>query len=108
MRCIDGSDPGRSRSNLLNSFGVGVATGAAAAFAALVGRKVLTAAKVGKGHPLKHRLLDLASAAVQRKYPVEAMSTYLNGFHMYADEHGPAGRGDALLHPPAATTCTSA
>ena len=54
----------------------------------MVGRKAFQVARVGKGHPLKHRLLDLASAVVQRKYPVEAMSTYLNGFHMYADELG--------------------
>ena len=67
---------------------LGVIVGAAAAVGAMVGRRVLTAARVGKGHPLKHRLLDVASAAVQRKYPVEAMSTYLNGFHMYADELG--------------------
>jgi hypothetical protein len=45
-------------------------------------------AKVGEGHPLKHRLLDVASGALQPKYPVGAMSTYLNGFHMYADEMG--------------------
>ena len=48
----------------------------------------MTSAKAGKGHPLKHRVLDLASSAIQRKYPVEAISTYLNGFHMYADDMG--------------------
>jgi hypothetical protein len=42
----------------------------------------------GHGHSLKHRVLDAASAIMQRKYPVEAMSTYLNGFHMYADDMG--------------------
>ena len=45
-------------------------------------------ARAGKGHPLKHRVLDLASSAMQRKYPVEAISTCLNGFHMYADDMG--------------------
>jgi hypothetical protein len=54
----------------------------------MFGRKAVTQAKVGKGHPLKHRVLDLASGAIQPKYPVDAMSTYLNGFHMYADEMG--------------------
>jgi Protein of unknown function (DUF1264) len=54
----------------------------------MFGRKAVTAAKVGKGHPLKHRVLDLAAGAIQPKYPLAAMSTYLNGFHMYADEMG--------------------
>lgn len=70
------------------SIGVGFAAGVAAAVGVLVGRKATTAVKVGHGHPLKHRVLDLAAGAVQRKYPVEAISTYLNGFHMYADELG--------------------
>jgi Protein of unknown function (DUF1264) len=48
----------------------------------------VTSARAGKGHPLKHRVLDLASSAILRKYPVEAISTYLNGFHMYADDMG--------------------
>ncbi|MEU0448011.1 DUF1264 domain-containing protein [Streptomyces tendae] len=37
---------------------------------------------------LKHRALDLAAGSMQRKYPLEAMSTYLNGFHMYAHDMG--------------------
>lgn len=45
-------------------------------------------AKIGKGHPPKHRALDLASSVMQTKYPLQAMSTYLNGLHMYADEMG--------------------
>ena len=45
-------------------------------------------AKTGKGHPLKQRVLDGAAAAMQRKHPLDAMSTYLNAFHMYADEMG--------------------
>ena len=50
------------------------------------GRKAATTAKIGKGHSLKHRVLDVAAGAMQQKYPLDAMSTYLNGFHMYADE----------------------
>ena len=70
------------------SAGLAAAAGAAAAAAALLGPKAVTSIKTGKGHPLKHRVLDLASGAIQRKYPVEAISTYLNGFHMYADDMG--------------------
>ena len=54
----------------------------------LIGRKAVAAVKVGKGHALKHRVLDMAAGAIQPKYPVTAMSTYLNGFHMYADDMG--------------------
>jgi hypothetical protein len=60
----------------------------AAAVGVMFGRKVATTAKVGKGHPLKHRALDVAAGVMQPKYPLDAMSTYLNGFHMYADELG--------------------
>jgi hypothetical protein len=67
---------------------VGVAAGAAVGAAVLLGGKVRAAAKVGSGHPLKHRVLDLAAGAMQPKYPLQAMSTYLNGFHMYADDMG--------------------
>src|SRR5690606_4727609 len=67
---------------------LGVAAGVAAAIGVLSSRKVATTVKVGQGHALKHRVLDLASGAMQRKYPLEAMNTYLNGFHMYADEMG--------------------
>ncbi|WP_313818186.1 OBAP family protein [Citricoccus sp.] len=72
----------------LKSMGLGFAAGLGVAVSAAVGRKVATAAKVGQGHPLKHRALDLASGLLQPKYPLEAMSTYLNGLHMYADEMG--------------------
>ena len=54
----------------------------------LFGRKAVAAARTGQGHPLKHRVLDAAAGAIQRKYPLDAMSTYLDGFHMYADEMG--------------------
>jgi hypothetical protein len=77
-----------SAPGLLGTINLGVTAGVAAAAAALLGRKIASAAAVGKGHPLKHRALDLAAGMLQRKYPVEAMSTYLNGFHFYADEMG--------------------
>lgn len=62
--------------------------GVAATVGTMAGRKAIMMSKVGKGHPLKHRVLDMASAAVQAKYSLDAMSTYLNGFHMYADDMG--------------------
>jgi hypothetical protein len=68
------------------SVGIGVATGVAAAVGVLFGRKAVATAKIGEGHSLKHRVLDVAAGAIQPKYPIDAMSTYLNGFHMYADE----------------------
>jgi len=70
------------------SIGTGVAAGIATAAGIMVGRKVITTAKIGAGHPLKHRLLDVGSGLMQPKYPLEAMSTYLNGFHFYADDIG--------------------
>lgn len=72
----------------LKSLGLGVVTGAAVTVGATLGRQLVTKVKVGKGHPLKHRVLDLASGALQAKYPIDAMSTYLNGLHMYADDMG--------------------
>ena len=70
------------------AIGIGAVAGIAAAAGVMFGRKAVTTARIGKGHPLKHRVLDLASGAIQPKYPVNAISTYLNGFHMYADEMG--------------------
>lgn len=70
------------------SVGLGVAAGVAAAASLRLGRKAATIGKVGKGHPFKHHALDLAAGAMQPKYPLEAMSTYLNGFHLYADDMG--------------------
>lgn len=52
------------------------------------GRKIAGTLSVGHGHSLKHRALDVACAVLQPKYPLDAMSTYLNGFHMYADDMG--------------------
>jgi uncharacterized protein DUF1264 len=77
--------PARQR---IGSIGIGAAAGAVAAAGVMFGRKAAAAAKVGQGHPVKHRVLDLAAGAIQPKYPLNAMSTYLNGFHMYADEMG--------------------
>lgn len=67
---------------------VSAAAGAALGAGFMMGRKAITTALISQGHPLKHRVLDVASAALQRKFPAEAMSTYLNGFHMYADDIG--------------------
>lgn len=72
----------------LRSVAAGTAAGVAAAVGLMAGRKAAATAKVGAGHPLKHRALDVAAGVLQPKYPLEAMSTYLNGFHMYADEMG--------------------
>jgi Protein of unknown function (DUF1264) len=82
-----------ARSNNVSSrrglaFGWGVAAGIGAAMGALVGRKALMQASVGKGHSIKHRALDLAASVMQPKYPIEAISTFLNGFHFYADDMG--------------------
>ncbi|MFE6401034.1 OBAP family protein [Streptomyces alboflavus] len=70
------------------TFGIGVAAGLVTAVGLLAGQKAAILSKIGKGHPVKHRALDLAAAAMQTKYPLKAMSTYLNGFHMYADDMG--------------------
>lgn len=68
----------------LRCFGLGMA----AVASLVVGRKVAAQSSVGHGHSLKHRALDLASGLMQPKYPLDAMSTYLNGFHFYADDMG--------------------
>ncbi len=67
---------------------LGIGLGAVAGVAATVGPRVASVLRVGKGHSLKHRVLDVACALMQHKRPLDAMSTYLNGFHMYADEMG--------------------
>ena len=66
----------------------GMAAGVAAAVAYTIGRKAAAQAQVGEGHSLKHRALDFAAGLMQRKHPLDAMSTYLNGFHFYADNMG--------------------
>ena len=68
--------------------GRGLLTGAIAATALTLGRKIAAQSSIGKGHSLKHRALDLAAGVMQQKYPLDAMSTYLNGFHFYADDMG--------------------
>ncbi len=68
--------------------GRGAAAGGFAAAAAMLGRKVFAQAQIGQGHSLKHRILDLAAGMMQQKHPLDAMSTYLNGFHFYADDMG--------------------
>jgi hypothetical protein len=83
-----GTKNGSTRSSRGAAGALGVAAGLATAAGVAVGRKVASASKVGQGHSLKHRVLDAASGALQPKYPLEAMSTYLNGFHMYADDMG--------------------
>lgn len=82
------SAQGASDGSQLGSVRLGLMAGLAAT-RMLLGRRVVKTASVGEGHSLKHRVLDIAAGAMQRKYPIEAMSTYLNGFHMYADEMGP-------------------
>lgn len=70
------------------SIGLGAAAGVVGALSAALGRRVATNAKIGHGHPLKHRMLDIASDVIQPKYPLDAMSTYLDGIHFYADDMG--------------------
>jgi hypothetical protein len=72
----------------IRSASIGFAAGLAAAAGLVLGRKAAVTAKVGHGHSLKHRMLDMAAGAMQRKYPLDAMSTYLNGFHFYSDDMG--------------------
>lgn len=84
----DPSSPHRSGGRWCGAFGWGVATGLVAALGALGGRQAMAQARVGHGHSLKHRALDLAASVMQPKYPLEAMSTYLNGIHFYADDMG--------------------
>lgn len=74
--------------NNLKSLGLGIAAGAAAVGGIIAGRKALSIARISQGHPFKHRMLDVSSNLLQPKYPLEAMSTYLNGFHFYADDMG--------------------
>ncbi len=83
-----GKSCSRCTGRLAGTIGLSAVSGMAAAVGVMFGRKAAATAKVGKGHPLAHRALDLASGVMQPKYPLEAMSTYLDGLHMYADEMG--------------------
>lgn len=67
---------------------LGFAAGLAVAGGFWLGRRITRALPSGRGHPVKHQMLDTASALAQRKIPLESMNTYLNGFHMYADDMG--------------------
>jgi hypothetical protein len=78
----------QGRRDHVAAWGWGFASGLAATTATLLGRKVWAQAKLGQGHPLKHRALDLAASVMQPKYPIEAIATFLNGFHFYADDMG--------------------
>jgi hypothetical protein len=46
------------------AFGWGLAAGIAAATGALIDRKTVVQAKVGQGHSIKHRALDMRPAPV--------------------------------------------
>jgi Protein of unknown function (DUF1264) len=70
------------------SAGIGFAAGVTAAAGLLLGRKLFANLKVGRGHSVKHRVLDMAAGTMQQKYPLDAMSTFLNAFHFYADDMG--------------------
>ncbi len=59
----------RLRAGQAAAVGIGVAAGVTAAAGLRFCRKAATLGKVGKGHPLKHRALDLAAGALQQKYP---------------------------------------
>ena len=78
----------RTDSGSIASMLLGAAAGLATAAGLLLGRKAVATLRVGHGRPFKHKALDFAAGALQRKYPLQAMSTYLNGFHMYADDMG--------------------
>jgi Protein of unknown function (DUF1264) len=87
-RSHSASCPNCSGGGRFGSIGLGVIAGMAAAACVLLGRKAVATASIGQGHPLKHRILDAAAGAMQHKYPLDAMSTFLNGFHFYADDMG--------------------
>lgn len=72
----------------VKSFTTGLTLGLGGIAAALAGRRAVSNLKTSRGHPWKHRVLDLGSAFLQRKYPLSAMSTYLDGLHIYADDTG--------------------
>jgi hypothetical protein len=82
------SCPGCAASSRLGAIGRGAGAGALAAMVASLAQKAAAQAQVGQGHSLKHRVLDFAAGVMQRKHPLDAMSTYLNGFHFYADDMG--------------------
>ncbi|MCG7309437.1 OBAP family protein [Brachybacterium sp. ACRRE] len=72
----------------MKSLATGLVLGIGVAAATVTGRKTMSNLRTSRSHPWRHRLLDLGSAFVQRKRPPDAMSTYLDGLHMYADDTG--------------------
>lgn len=72
----------------LMPFATGMIAGLAAAAGILLARRAMAQSSVGEGHSAKHRVLDFAAGVMQPKYPLDAMSTWLNGFHFYADDMG--------------------
>ena len=84
----ESSERSNPRRPSTSAFGWGLVAGIVAATGTLIGRKAVMQARVGRGHSLKHRALDLAASVLQPKYPIEAISTFLNGFHFYADDMG--------------------
>ena len=65
---LDVSGPDRLGVRRVGSLCAGAAVGVSVGLAAAFGRKVTGTLKVGKGHSLKHRLLDLAAGVIQPKY----------------------------------------
>lgn len=57
------------------SAGLGVAAGLAAAVGVLSARKLIRTWPCDTRHPLKHRMLDMASGLLQRKIPLEPINT---------------------------------
>ena len=51
----------------MKSFTTGLTLGIGGIAAALAGRKAVSNVKTSRGHPWKHRVLDLGSAFLQRK-----------------------------------------
>lgn len=57
---------GQPAERLARSIGIGAAAGVAVAAGVRFGRKVMATAKTGTGHPLMHRVLDLAAGPYSR------------------------------------------
>lgn len=83
----------------LKSFTTGLTLGIAAA---LAGRRAMSNLKTNRGRPWTHRVVDLDSAFLQRKYPLSAMSTYLDAAQLRTPRRHPDAGAGTLLHPMAA------
>lgn len=66
----------------------GLVAGAVLAAGVVLARRVAGVARGSHGTSLGLRALDTAAGVLQRKRPLEAVSTCLNGFHFYADDLG--------------------